>query len=324
MVAEALLRQRLQEVGNGVPVREAKTLKYETIRESLLSDYRINEISSLITTADGTEKVWGLNHLDDFFSGELVKNITTPVLRRFIEQRQAHGAANATINRNLALLRRMMNIARQDGKMSSLPHFPMLKEDNVRQGFVDPPTFAKLLATLPELLRPLVLFLYYTGCRIGAARQIEWSQVHFENDASEIWLPDHQTKNNRPLILPLPAELTTMLKKLFRVSGPVFATTNLRKAWEKACVKVGLGQFDEKGSYSGLLIHDLRRSGVRNLTRAGVQTKVAMKISGHLTESVFQRYNIVDTADIHVAMAKVEANNGSLMKVGSKGSLKRR
>ena len=63
--------------------------------------------------------------------------------------------------------------------------------------------------------------------------------------------------------------------------------------------------------YVGLLFHDLRRSGVRNLIRVGVQQKVAMSISGHKTASVFQRYNIVDERDIMEAGRKLNQKQNS-------------
>jgi len=98
---------------------------------------------------------------------------------------------------------------------------------------------------------------------------------------------------------------------VFGKEGTVFDTTNLRKAWQKACVAAGLGtltEVDEKADprYTGLIIHDLRRSAIKNLMKAGVNEKVAMKISGHKTRDVFDRYHIVDTEDVVEAMRRVQ------------------
>jgi integrase len=69
-----------------------------------------------------------------------------------------------------------------------------------------------------------------------------------------------------------------------------------RKAWRKACRASGL---------PGLLVHDLRRSAVRNLERAGVSRSTAMKITGHKTESVYRRYAIVSDADLQEAARRI-------------------
>lgn len=106
-----------------------------------------------------------------------------------------------------------------------------------------------------------------------------------------------------------------MLRKQEPKSGLVFDSTNYRTEWTKACAAVGLGTLEDKKSeagwkwqkYAGLKIHDLRRSAVRNLRLAGVAEDEAMKISGHKTRNVFDRYNIVSTEDVVAAMRKRQA-----------------
>ncbi|MGA9389541.1 MAG: hypothetical protein WBV69_03765 [Candidatus Sulfotelmatobacter sp.] len=96
--------------------------------------------------------------------------------------------------------------------------------------------------------------------------------------------------------------------------GRVFDATNLRKEWMTACATCGLGRkidiedklYDPR--YEGLTIHDLRRSSVRNLVRAGVPETIAMKISRHKTRSVFDRHAIASEGDLPNAMRRVETN----------------
>ncbi len=313
-VAENLLRDRLGQVERGLVAGEMKKLKYEDIRALLIVDYRTRKVKMLEQDKDGSPYVWGFEHLDPFFKNRLVTTITSDLLYKFIEKREKEGAADATINRNLSLLRKMINLARRGAKLTAVPYFPMLKEDNVRTGFVTDEQFRKLREAMPEHLRPLITFLYFTGCRIGAALGITWSQMEFEKGRAQVRLEGNQTKNEDPILLPLPLEVSEILTKLPR-EGKVFNARNLRKAFQAACVKVGLGvkTGPKVWQYKGLILHDFRRSGVRNLIRSGVPRRIAMRISGHLTESTFERYNIVDSTDLHEAMAKVEKHfDGSL------------
>jgi len=75
----------------------------------------------------------------------------------------------------------------------------------------------------------------------------------------------------------------------------------------RACVKCGFGEKTEEAwyQYKGLVPHDFRRSAVRNLVNADVDTAAAMKITGHRTLHIFMRYNIISTGQLHEAMEKV-------------------
>jgi len=99
MVAESLLRDRLNKLERGLPVAQMKKLKYEDIRETLVLDYRTRGVKMLEEDENGNPYVWGFEHLNSFFKNRSVMEIITDLLYKFIERRQIDGAKNATINR---------------------------------------------------------------------------------------------------------------------------------------------------------------------------------------------------------------------------------
>ena len=217
------------------------------------------------------------------------------------------------INRSLQCLRRMLHIAHEDGKIQVVPKIRLLKEPGSRKGFLERAKSEELLAALPSYLRPLIVFLYWCGVRKGEALSIEWGQVDLE--ARIITLHDFQTKNSEARVVPLPSAVEETLHSVELKTGKVFDGTNLRTEWERACAAVGLGTRTKvEGEdytwhrYRGLIVHDLRRSAVRNLRLAGVAENVAMKISGHKTRNVFDGYNIVSTEDVAAAMRLTETS----------------
>jgi integrase len=343
--AQSFLRNLLTDKDRGVQfVGDLNKIRYGDLRAALLQNYVEKGNKSLQVMEDGAETIWGLKALDEFFQyepasegkpekpGMPVRRITTDTAREFAKKRLAEGAANDTVNGSLALLRRMLSIAHEDGKIQVKPKIRLLKHGTPRKGFLALADFNKLLSHIPPRLKPLITFLYYCGVRLGEAKQIEWSQVNL-NEAL-IRLEGEQTKNSEPRTIPLPDVLVAMLKKLPK-DGPVFDAANLRKEWYKACAAAGLGTLTEvEGKpdprYNGLIIHDLRRSAIKNLMKAGVNEKVAMSISGHKTRDVFDRYNIVDEQDVVEAMRRVQqiAPPTNLVPDGEKsvktGRLKRR
>jgi integrase len=314
------LRRLMGRADQGLtPMTELRKITYGQLRDGLIASYQEKGNRTLYQTADGEETIGGLKALDAFFGyddknpGPPVTAITTDSGRAFAKRQLAAGFSTATINRSLACLRRMLAIAREDGKLQSVPVIRLLKEPPARRGFVTQKQFDELLAALPTHLRPLIQFLYWCGCRLGEARAIQWEQVNLQERL--IRLEPDQTKNETARVIPLPSVVAEELSRIKPKTGTVFDDTNLRTEWAKACTAIGLGTTEEQESdegnkwsrYSGLIIHDLRRSAIRNMIAAGNPENWCMAISGHKTASVFRRYAIVSTADITTAMQRVEA-----------------
>jgi len=303
-VAQQLLRVRLGQVAAGnAPPAGYPRIRYENLRDALLRDYAANRRRWLRIAKNGNSYICGISTLNAFFKSFRVVDITTDVLREFVEKHQRSGAANGTINRSLALLRRMFRLAVRDGKLRDVPYFPMLKEASPRNGFLEHREYQKLRQELPQYLRPILAMGYYAGMRLGEILKLRWINVDLTN--AEVRLESGTTKNNEPRTIPLTRELLEMLR-IERELNPngefVFTRAgkpvgSFRKAWGSAAKRAG---------QPSLLFHDLRRTGVRNLVRAGVPERVAMAISGHKTRAVFERYNIVSGRDLKDAAAKLE------------------
>jgi integrase len=72
---------------------------------------------------------------------------------------------------------------------------------------------------------------------------------------------------------------------------------DFRDSWSKACKAAGV---------AGKLVHDLRRTAVRNMERAGASRSVAMRISGHKTESIYKRYAVTNEKDLAEGIKRIE------------------
>jgi site-specific recombinase XerD len=104
-----------------------------------------------------------ISHLQKFFGFDRAIDITTDRIKAYAADRQNANAANASINRELAALKRMFSLAVEDGKLSHNPYIPTLEEDNARQGFVDRGAVVSLRANLSEYFRDPITFLYLSG-----------------------------------------------------------------------------------------------------------------------------------------------------------------
>jgi integrase len=301
--AGKMLRTRLGEITAGTflgPAAERITV--EELAKDFLSEYRINDRKSV----DDAEARWQL-HLKPFFGVHRATEISTPLLNRYIESRQQQGAKNATINRELAALKRAFNLGRQNQKVRMVPIFPRLTENNIRTGFLSDEQYHKLAAQCPELWLRAALEVARKYCwRRQEVMGMRVSQIDLANRT--IRLEPGTTKNREGREVSMTGSVYTLLAECVRGKGQedyVFTWPNgkpvrdFRGTWHKVCESAGV---------PGLLFHDLRRTAARNLRRAGVAESIIMKIGGWKTRSTFERYNIITQADIQDALLKLEAS----------------
>jgi len=150
VVARRIPRNREGDVEHGIPiVPKMGRITFDEAATDLVNDYTTNGKKSLAHVTRRIDLA-----LKPTFKGKRLLSITTSEVRAYIAARQQAGAANATINRELAALKRMFSLAVQAGKLHAKPHIPMLREDNVRRGFFEPEAFGSVRAHLPEPLRP--------------------------------------------------------------------------------------------------------------------------------------------------------------------------
>ena len=342
--ARGILRTKEAAIERGEPVGpRVGRVTFDEAATDLLNDYRANARSSL----DEAERRIRL-HLEPAFTGRRLANITAADVRRYIAERQkstivVHKArdgqpeqrrpvSNGEINRELTTLKRIFTLAIHAGLLFHKPHIPMLREKNVRTGFFEAAQFEAVRRRLPAPVQPVVTFAYITGWRIASeVLPLEWRQIDFNEKltpaqtvAGTVRLDPGTTKNDEGRVFPFTGELRTLLlaqraeRDRLKHEGivcrwvfwrmvaegrrgplrprPILAFT---VAWKHACQAAGC---------PGRIPHDLRRTAVRNLVRAGISERVAMRLTGHKTRAIFERYNIVSDGDLGEAAAKLDSH----------------
>jgi integrase len=259
---------------------------------------------------ESTAKIWKMvidANLKPFFGHMKATKVSTERMNDYRVKRNAAKRSDATVNRELSILRTAFNRGRKctPPKVDRLPYFPIVSEiKNARQGFLTDEQYAALRDGLPDYLRPLFVTAYFTGVRLGELLAWRWEQVDWEQGF--VTLQADETKSGHARAVPILAgDMLTWLKwardesngcaSVFHRAGEPIK--EFRGAWKSACKIAGVPD---------LKFHDLRRTAVRNMRRAGVSQVVRMRITGHRTDSMERRYNIVDVEDIKSAKELME------------------
>jgi integrase len=311
--ARKKLRQRLREAGTerfGGPAAERVTV--DQLADALLVHLRNQGRASV-------DKIrCHLKPVRAFFAGRPAMDVTTAALERYQRERLDARKAPATVNREVHALRRSFSVAAQQTPplfpKHFVPYFPSLPVDNVRSGFFERAEVEALLQHVAdEGIRDFIAWGYRTGMRKGEIARLTWEMLDRSGAPWVLRIPGAITKNRTGRTLGLEGDVRAIIERRLRVRRfdcPLIfhreckgklgqPITDFWDVWRNALQAAGLP--------AGRLFHDLRRSAVRTLIRAGVDETTAMKVSGHKTRSMLLRYNIVTERETADALLRADA-----------------
>ena len=288
-LAKTMLRQKMARIELGEYVQpKTQNVTVKELYESFLKTAQMKHYRDI----KSIEYRW--KHLQPVFGKLKAIHVTKDRLTDYVVKRQQEGAADPTINRELSVIRRTFHL--NEEKISKMPKFPMLKENNARQGFLEDEQYQKLAEKCNKAglwLRAMFEVAYCFGWRSGGLKKMKVSQVDLFN--CTLHLTADQSKNGEEVTVPIVKSdpLYRLLAAcvsgkqqtdyLFSRENPQKPIKDFRQSWNLVCTAAGFPE---------LLFHDLRRTAVSNMEAEGIPRSVAMSITGHKTEAVYQRYDM--------------------------------
>lgn len=300
--AQAALTDRIAKLQAGTTTAGSQKTRVSDLYTLVERDYTNDGQKSL----DDVQTRWRL-HLQPFFGTMRAAAVSANVVEDYKSKRLAAGASNGTVNRELAILRRGFRLGERFGRVSRIPHFDMLAEAKPRSGFLDEAQYRALVEACAATkhapwLRVFVEVAGQLSNRRGELLNLRVRNIDFLGDSLTL----EETKNGERRTIPMTPSVRVLLEGACAGKTPnayVFTwpdgrqVRDFRTTWAAVCKTAGVPE---------LKVHDLRRTGVRNMIRRGVSEQVAMLISGHKTREVFRRYNITSADDLRNAARLIE------------------
>jgi integrase len=247
-----------------------------------------------------------LRKLDAYLRSLRLDAIDMNALQPFIRDRRAKdGVSNATINRALEVVRRILNIAHQEWRwLRAVPKLRMLKEPRRRIRFLRREEAESLIGELPPHMKPIVRFALATGCRAGEIHGLEWSRVDLERKVA--WLDHGTTKSGEGRGIPLNADALAALEAV-RGQHPrwcfTFAGKRIQKsstAWEKAKGRAGIEDFR---------FHDRRHTWASWHVQSGTSLPELMELGGWKSYEMVLRYAHLAPEKLSSVASRVERHS---------------
>ncbi len=319
-------KQRRETIGFSVEeARDAEGKRRSQKRENRIFDIKpeskitFNELTDWFL---GLEKVKTLSYyptlkinlkkFNSEFGNVIVSQLKPVDLENYQAKRKAAGRSDSTIDQEIAAARNMINKAFDNDIVGgdTLKTFKRVKNllrgsANARHKILPLDQFHRLLDHLPWHAKGILATAFYTGMRRGEIVSLTWDKVDLKNRMIRLEASD--TKDKEPRTIPICDELYEILNRipmpLYR--GHVFLykgkpIRGINRTLRRACRIAGIpyGRFVK----DGFVFHDLRHTFNTYMRKAGVPESVIMKVTGHSTREMFDRYNTVDAEDAKQAI----------------------
>jgi integrase len=261
------------------------------------------ETSDKVTHQEDVRK---LRWLDAYLGDLMLDGITLDVIDR-IKSEKLKVAAKSSVNRYLALIRSILLRARNDWEwVDRVPKVKMYKEGPGRERSITVEQAEALVRELPTHQREVVLFALATGLRQSNVVGLEWSRVNLE--AAHAWIGANQSKNRKPIAVPLNATALTVLRRqigkhperVFTYAGRPLGWANT-KAWRNALKRAGIENFRW---------HDLRHTWASWHRQSGTPTHELQRLGGWRSPVMVERYAHLAPDHLANAASRIESMLG--------------
>ena len=229
--------------------------------------------------------------------------ITEELIEHYVAGRAEKKLAPASINRELATLRRILYLAKRWSIVTTVPTITMLDGEHERTFVLSREMEPHYLGFAPAHLRDAAILLLDSGLRVGELCSLRWSDVHLEPEGSArlgyLQIRSGKSKNAKRAVS-LTARATAMLESRLRTGPRVFeiCETDLQHQHQKLRDKLGLDP--------EFVLHSLRHTMLTRLGEAGVDAFTIKRIAGHSSITVSERYVHPSTDAMERAFERLE------------------
>ena len=223
------------------------------------------------------------------------------------ERSNKHKVSPATVNKEVSTLKRMYNLAIREDLATKNPCWKVerLPENNERKRILSQEELDRLLSELPQHAQDIVHSAYFTGMRAGEIYKLTWNKVILAEGYLQLEAEDTKTKEPRRIYFnDVLLESMTRLNKVRYIPHDYVFTykgkpiKSIKTCLRNACQEAKIEDFR--------FHHDLHHTYNTMMRKAGVQKSVIMKMTGHKTSAMFDRYNTVDEEDAKEALKKLD------------------